>query len=179
MTLFFPPLLPFFTSTSFATQRVAVIASFLFFLFCFVLFLIFLELNHLCQYVLSLHSLSLSHLSSIIYLLRSYSVLRSSFLKGGYSLSFLIIKAFSTSTIIHSSSVISVSRCTLISDSMGSIGPFSFRILSSVTRMSLISWFSSPSLGVKIFLLIAPYSTEVTHFFISNQVVKGVTLKMV
>ena len=53
-----------------------------------------------------------------------------------------------------------------LSLSLGSIGPFSFRILSSITGMSLISWFSLSSLGVKIFLLISSYSTSVSHSFV-------------
>ena len=66
----------------------------------------------------------------------------------------------------RSSSVILVSTRTRISVSLGSIGRLSFCVLSSITGMSLISWFSSPFLSVKIFLCIPSNSTSVSHWFV-------------
>ena len=112
-------------------------------------------------------SVSICLITAFTFLVTSLSFLWSTFLKGRYSsASFLIIKAFSSSIIRCSSSAILVSTRTRISVSLGYIGRISFCILSSITGMSLISWFSSPCLGVKIFLLISSNSTSISHSFV-------------
>ena len=102
-----------------------------------------------------------------IHLVTSLHFLWSTFLQGRYcSLSFLITKAFSSSRIRRSSSVILVSTRTRISVSLGSIRSLSVCILSSTPGIPLISWLSEPSMGVKTFHLVYSNSTSVINSFV-------------
>ena len=139
---FFSIFLSFFTPTTLATQRANAIA------------VLFVSVTT---------SILICFITAFTFLVTSLSFLWSTFLKGRYSsVSFLIIKDFNSSMIRCFSCVISVSILTFIFASLDSIGPFPFHILSS----KLISWFSSPSQGVKVFLFISSNSSSFSLTFV-------------